>query len=554
MIRSRRFAMTWALYLFWALFINVVNEWMIIPLAEDYAIFGVTAVVLLILLWLTSIPTSVRRKWITFTLFSLLLGYGLSRISYYPLGARVGLGLIMTLGLFSLTWLYARVKIGYLALSGLMLFLASSWLPVGEWPFLTHFSVAYYGRMSVQPSDFSALPFAPIHTVTGTSVVTVENIDENKLDFERAAVSAKESPNALQDFLQNYSHLYNFVTVTSRNGHFSTHPTTPSELAEVRVNDLTNSFYPFERADWRILNGTVVQYMSPSVTPDVLAQMVNEPANFPVNAVALGSTVEEQETRNWTSLLTTLGVQPAQPQLAITKGYLEGSYDGRTIHLTVPDSKVIGYGSFTASGVHEALLQGGNRFDIVSLDASPGQLVTTFSGTSTQPLSNDVIVGPLTNTGPDAIFVNASPAFILQAQGGRWSVKYTAPNPYLRFEAAVRFGGEQTPEIVTDDPSYIRNAPTRYFTSYTFREGPSQGQLVRNWRVYHTNVVNVKPVQFQSGGPQYLTVAIYGTGKFLILRRMNLPLLPIAVILLGLAFVVGWGLRLFGNKGGTRRA
>lgn len=554
MTKSRRFPMTWALYLFWAIFINVVNEWMIIPLAEDYAIFGVTAVVLLILLWLTSIPTSQRRRWITFTLYSLLLGYGLSKISYYPLVPRIGLGLIMTLGLFSLTWFYARVKVSYLALSGFVLFLASSWLPVGEWPFLTHFSVAYYGRMSLQPSDFSALPFASIRTATGTAVVTVENIDVNKLNFERAAVSAKESPTALQDFLQNYSHLYHFVTIASQNGHFSTHPTTASELAEIQVNDLINSFYPFEQANWRLLDGAVVQYMSPSVTPDVLAQMINEPANLPTNAVALGGAVEQQEIQNWTTLLTSLGVQPVQPELAIVNGYLEGSYGGRTIHLLVPDSKIVGYGSFTANGLHQVLLQGENRFDVVSLDTAPGQLATTFTGSSDQPLSNDVIVGPLTNSGPDAIFVNASPAFILQASGGQWSMRYTAPNPYLRFEAAVRFKGTQTPEIVTDDPSYIRNAPTRYFTSYTFREGSKQGQLVRNWRIYHTNLVNVHPVQFQSGGPQYLTAAIYGTGKFLILRRTNLPLLPIAIILLGLTLIVGWGLRLAANKGGIRRA
>lgn len=101
------------------------------------------------------------------------------------------------------------------------------------------------------------------------------------------------------------------------------------------------------------------------------------------------------------------------------------------------------------------------------------------------------------------------------------------------------------PEIITDDPSYIRNSPVRYFTSYTYRDG----QLVRNWRVFKTNLVNVNAVQFTPGGPQYIVASNYGTGELFVLKRHRWPVVPAASVLLGITIISGWWLRL---KAGRR--
>lgn len=554
MTRTKKFGLTWVLYLFWALFINAVNEWIIIPLAEDFAIIGVVVIVALVVLWLTSIPKSSRRRWIAFSLFSLMLGYGLSSISNYPIVRRIELSILMILGLVVIAWLFARIKIVYLGLSTLALIVANTWLPISEWPFLTHFSVAYYGRFNILSSDFPALPFAPIQTSHGEALVTVENYRESNLNFEKAAIKAVDSPNALQDLLQNFSHLYRFVTVVDENGRFVSHPTTAQELSKVNINDLISSFFPFERADWRVLNGTVVQYMSPSVSPQILAQMVGTPANFPINEVALANVVEQHEKQSWDRLLNQLGVLPSQPKLSIVGGVLQGQYLGKDIHLSVQDTKILGYGSFTTTGAHEVVLQGANRIDVVSLDSSPGKLVATYHGTSIKPLSNDMVVGPLTKNGSDALFVNATPAYILQYVHQQWKVVYTAPNPSFRFEASVQYQSGQAPEILTNDPSYVRNSPTRYFTSYRFVPGEKQGQLVRNWRVYHTNLVNVRLIQFQDNSSPDVVASIYGTSKFVILRRSQLPVVPGAITILVLFIVAGWGKRLWERKGVTRNA
>lgn len=552
MTKRRKFGLTWLLYIVWALFINAINVWIIIPLAEDFAILGVVAIVVLVVLWLTSIPQSSRRRWISFSLYSLMLGYGLSSISNYPIAERIEIGILMIVGLLVIAWLFARVKALYLSLAALAIVAANTWLPISEWPFLTHFSVAYYGLSNISSSDFSALPFAPVQTSHGTAIVTVQHYQESKLNFEKAAIKAVESPNALQNLLQNYTHLYRFITVTDQNGRFVSHPTTAQELAKVNVNNLISSFFPFERADWRVVNGKVLQYMSPSVSPQVLAQMVQSQANFPINEVALANVVEQQERQSWDHLLSQLGVLPSTPKLSIVNGVLQGQYLNQQIHVSVPDSKILGYGSFTATGVHEVLLQGANRLDVVSLGTAPGRLVASYRGTTIQPLSNDVVSGPLTSNGRDAVFVNASPAYIVEFGSQQGKVVYTAPNPSLRFEGSVQFKPGQSPEIITDDPSYIRNSPTRYFTSYRFEQGPKTGQLIRNWRVYHTNLVNVQLTQFQPGKPPYVVAAIYGTSKFVILRRSYLPVLPGAIALLAGFIVVGWGIRIWGKKEGTR--
>ncbi|MCL6444574.1 MAG: hypothetical protein K6T83_14170, partial [Alicyclobacillus sp.] len=150
----------WIWYLLWALFVNACNFWLITPLVEDYAMLGVVAVFVLSAVWVLSIPRTVRRKWISFTLFSLLLGQGMSSVSVFEWSMRVKWGLLLSLGLILLVWLFARVRLLTSVLSAAGLIIANLLLPMSAWPFLTHFTVAYSAVKSLTPSDMPALPIA----------------------------------------------------------------------------------------------------------------------------------------------------------------------------------------------------------------------------------------------------------------------------------------------------------------------------------------------------------------------------------------------------------
>ncbi len=535
---------TWLLFLAWAVFVNACNVWIIRPLAEDFALLGVAAIVVLAVLWVTSVPTKYRRVWIGFTIFSLLVGDGLGEIATKSWLPKVAWSLVTILGLTVIGWAFTRFKYRYFLGSALVLLILNWLLPLDDWAFLTHFQVAYRAQLPMQTSDIPALPLQVIHTARGTSVVTLENIQETDKQIQNDAQMAGDTPDSLENMLRNAQHRYAFVELVQSGGHFHLESLPTDSLSAVDPMAFTNSFFPFIRGYWIVDNGKVVQYMAPAQSPTVLMDLVNNSGYLPSLLTAVGESTERQETQDWQTLLTQLKVPASNNALHIEQGRLIGMYNGQSVSIPVHAYSVIATGSFTAPGAHEVLLQGVNDLEVVSLDTR--RVVTDYHGDPLHPLPSDVVTGPIDNSGRDVIFVNSSPAIILQAEAsGKWRQLYQATNDSLRFETSVRFPGDAVPEIITDDPSYIRNSPVRYFTSYTYRDG----QLVRNWRVFKTNLVNVNAVQFTPGGPQYIVASNYGTGELFVLKRHRWPVVPAASVLLGITIISGWWLRL---KAGRR--
>jgi len=535
----------WVLFASWALFVNAINEWILGPMVKDFAVFGVFVVVMLLVLWLVSIPKAKRRSWIGFTIFSLLLGQGMSSVAYYPVHTRVGLEILMFVGLLTVVWAFTRIRILTLLAPSLAVLLANAYLPISEWPFLTHFEVVQDGRLGLVPSDMPALPFAQISTSTGSAFITLELTKPNQIALKTLTDEATKSPNALEDVLRTAKDEYRLIKISQVNGHIVQTTPTAADIAKVNPFDLVGSFFPYSSAQWVAFDNQVIQFMVPSHPPESATKLGLETATYPTNMIAFAEQTKQAEITSWQHLLNTLGVQASQPTLTIQNGYLIGQFNGHLIHVPIHGKTIISEGAFTQTGSHQVLIEGANQLQIVDLGTGSGAVVANYKTDANSPLPSDIVTGPLTLGGTNAIFVNATPAYILQVRtDGRVKTIYTAPNPSLRFEADIHFAGEATPEIITDDPSYIRNAPTRYFTSYTYRTG----QLYRNWRVFRTNVVNVHPIQFTKEGTQYVAVAIYGTGQFLILKRTEWPVIPIASGLLGVWIL--WDLVSVFGRGG----
>ncbi len=540
----------WILYLLWALFINMCNIWLIGPLVEDYSILGVISLFVILGIWLISIPPKWRKKWITFTLFAIMLGTGYSSLSYYPTGHRVVLTIVISVLLIVLAAWVGKVRILSLVFGALVLIAGNWWLPFSDWTFLSHFSVAYYGKLGLNPADMPSLPVVPVPTSNGKNVlITLSLMPETTQDVQTSVAAAGSTPNSLHDVIQSFDHRYEVMEITYQNGKFVRVPAKPSDIARLNPIDLVSTFFPMEEARWSVENGKVIQYTVPTITAQQYAQISNDAANYPSNALAMAEQVQEANMRNWDELLAKLGITPTH-QLSVANGILHGTWNGHDIHVAVNSTALVATGSFTSPNAQQALLEGANRLQIVDLNSGSGKLVSTYVGSATSPVSSDIRVGAIDNSGREAIFVNDAPAFILQASAhGPWKTLYTAPpNSSLRFEGSAVWGSDKTPEIITDDPSLLRPTPTRFLTSYTYRDG----QLYRNWRVYHTNVVNVYPVRFQPNGKMYLAFTIYNQGKFFILSRQFIPVVPITASLLGLSVLIGFILRM--RMGGQKRA
>lgn len=526
--------------LFWALFVNAVNRWLLIPVVLDYAAVGLLLLTVIVLLWILSIPLKKRRSWIGLTVFSLLLGTGAGNVLQRDsVAVSIVILLIMSLGLMALTRLLTKARLPHLFGSAIVIIVANAVLPLDLWPFLTNFGIAYRADLPMASSDFPSLPMEVAGVPGDQKVVTLQLLQERPKDITQRAEQATQQPGDLEDELRNANHRYRLVAVTdTKRGGFHLEPLTPVTAKGVDPFPLVTTFFPTIRAEWNVEGGDIVQYMVPAESPAVLTRMATSPGNLVPNLNALAEQTESAEVQAWNNVTGSSNVSGQDTGLVVVNGYLEGQWAGHSVHIRVGGTRVIGAGSFTSPGAKEVALAGPNLLQIVSLPDN--KVVSTYHGTPTQPLTNDVVSGPLDKSGQDVLFVNSSPAQIIKATTtDAWRVLYTAPNASFRFEASVPTRSKQ-PEVITDDPSLMRRNPTRYFTGYQYQNG----NLERIWRVYHTDVVHVHTIQFQPHGPTYLSVGIYGSGQVLLLRQHHIPVVQISSGVLALVIIGGFALRI----------
>ncbi|WP_067617288.1 hypothetical protein [Alicyclobacillus acidiphilus] len=538
-------------YLFWALFINVIYIWILRPVVQDLAVYGVLIDAALIVVWLTSIPRSVRRPWVVYTMVVLLIGEGLSTLAFGSVKTSTLGTIVMCVGLLIIAGWFGRVKLLPAFIGVVALVVAEMFIPRDDWAFLDHFKILQESRVHLTLQDMQEAPLAVIHKATGDAIITVDGYVPSSTDLEALAMNATDSPDALYNALQTANGEYQLVELEEQNGHLVKTTPTAKDLALVNPLQLVQAFFPYEIAHWYVNDGQISEYLTPYLDDrDAVATAVN-PAAYASSIQVVANQAAQEEIENWDDCLRQLGVSPASGGLDVENGKLTGLDRGKSVSVPIDASTVVGIGHFTSKTDDQALLIGNNELHVV--DLATGKVVSTYHGTVDNPVPNDVKIGPLVSGGTDAVFVNAVPAYILTVDSsGKWHQVYTATSSTFRFEAIMP-NGQAQPEIVTNDPSMLRNSPTRYFSAYHFVGNPEgHGQLVRDWRVFRTNVVNVTPLKLQADGPEDLALDIYGTGEYMVIQKTNAPLLPIAAILLGLIIVIGWGIRL--TRGNRRDA
>jgi hypothetical protein len=523
----------------WAVLVNLVNVWVVRPLVEDLAVVGVFIVLLLSALWMSSIPSRWRRCWLVFTVFSLLVGQAWSAFAVLPVPARIGTGALALAVLSVLARWLGRVPVSRLFAAALVLSALNTWLPEDLWPFLTHFRVVASGRMEVDTGNYPVLPLTVVKVPGGEAVITVTKWSGHIGDANPMTVddATKKLPSGHV--------IYQYVQLAMKDGQIVQRPATPEELAQVPVSDLVNPYAPFDRNSWQVVDGHMLAFTVQTESSVAAITRALQPAQYISSLVHLVSIADQAQWNDWRQALEKLGVSAGVQPVRVQRDVLIGHYDGHRIHVPVAAPLIIGSGSFTHRGAHELLLAGSDRLQVVSLDEGRGRVVATYNGPIGYPVAGEITVGPIDGSGRDAIFVNASPAYILQVSvDGRWQRVYTAPNVELHFLGSVRFPGEARPEILTNDRSQLRTAAITYFTSYTYQSG----QLYRNWRVYQTGVGNLRKVQFEQGGTTFLVAVLAGQGRYVVLARHHWPILPLTVGLLVVALVIGWGMRLWERR------
>ncbi|MDI9259037.1 hypothetical protein [Alicyclobacillus sendaiensis] len=539
MAKSSKTVGLWIWYIFWALFANAVYVWILRPLVDDLALYGVLAAIAVILLWLSSLKRPIRRRWVIYTLFALMVAEGYSTLAF---ASKIKQGLV-AVAMLLLLWLMAvivgRVRPVAALLGGASVVIAQVFLPLNDWAFLTHFRVLQDAQVNLRVQNSPEAPFAVIPVAGGQAIITIDSHIPTRQELEQRAISATDSPDALYNVLQTAQGEYEIVELKSVGGHLKKVVPTPQDLARVNPLDLVRAFFPYELANWYVDNGRVYEYLTPFLTDQQAVEAALDPAAYPASFQAIANQASAKEVANWDDCLAELGVKPDRAGVYVSNDRLMGLGAGRASAVTMQAESVVGEGHFTSSRDDQILLVGDNSLHVY--DVNLGRIVASYQGSADNPVPNDIRIGPLVAGGRDAVFVNASPAYILTVSPqGTWRRVYTAPSQSFRFETVLT-GVRPYPEILTNDPSYVRNSPVRYFSAYRFVPNANgTGQLVRVWRVFRTNVVNVTPLHLAGVPSEVLALDIYGTGDYLVISPWNVPVLPAASVALLAIIVGGW--------------
>ncbi|SIS91119.1 hypothetical protein [Alicyclobacillus vulcanalis] len=539
MAKSWKTVGLWIWYAFWALFANAVYVWILRPLVDDLALYGVLAVMAIVLLWMTSLKRPIRRRWLIYTLFALMVAEGYSSLAFASKLKQALVAVAMLLLLWILALIMGRVRPVASLLGGACVVAAQVFLPLNDWAFLTHFRVLQDAQVNLRVQNSPEAPFAVIPVTGGQAIITIDSHVPTKQELEQRAMAATDSPDALYNALQTAQGEYEIVELKSVGGRLKKEVPTPQDLARVNPLDLVRAFFPYELANWYVDNGRVYEYLTPFLTDQQAVEAALDPAAYPASFQAIANQASAKEIANWDDCLAELGVKPDRAGVYVSDDRLMGLGSNHGAHVTMQAESVVGEGHFTSTQDEQILLVGDNSLHVY--DVNLGKIVASYEGSADNPVPNDIRIGPLVRGGRDAVFVNASPAYILTVDPqGTWRRVYTAPSQSFRFEAVLT-GVQPYPEILTNDPSYIRNSPVRYFSAYRFVPSSNgTGQLVRVWRVFRTNVVNVTPLHLAGVPNEVLALDIYGTGDYLVISPSHAPVLPAACIVLAAIIVGGW--------------
>ncbi|WP_026962118.1 hypothetical protein [Alicyclobacillus herbarius] len=501
--------------------INLLDVWLVRPLVDDLAFLGVVFVLLLMLCGLFSVPPQRRRRWVVYSLFSLCMCQGLAATTELPTFPRVLAAALCVLVLAVLGRLVGRLSIPLLLVSGLVLAAANAWLPESLWPLLTHFRVLATSKLPVDTGNYPVLPLAVVQTRDGKAVVTVTQWPNPTSKSESLAASR-----AIRQGKVPPGHLtYQYLQLVEDHGQIVEKLATPQALAQMPFSDLMGAFAPFDRSAWAVVDGRVLQYTVRTETSDEAVARALSPAQYSSALADLAAVADQAQWQDWQQALRRVGERPT-PGWYVQNGDLVGTYHGRAIRVHVDGELVVGTGSFTREHAHQVLVAGSNQLQVVSVDEGHGRVVASVRGPVANPIGGAIEIGPVGTSHRDAVFVNASPAYILYfTPDGRAKRLYTAPNENLQFLGSLRFPGEQYPEILANDRSWLRSSNTTYLTSYTYRDG----QLYRNWRIFISGMANVRSVRFTAGGPDCLVAALAGQSRYVVLVRHDLPVQPLLV-------------------------
>ncbi len=516
----------------------------------EYSMLGVLFVLAASVAFIYAFPRGDRKVVIRFTLFSVMTSVGIASFASEPLVWRiidfvVFLVLALILGGFLVGVKTRRLFVVIIAIT-----LLQVWVPLGDLSTLAYFDIRYIGHLASPDSQVPSLPVVamPDPTRPGLQeIITLRGHRPVKSEAQDLIDMANANPaqaTSILNALKELQNSYDVIAIRPGRLRLITHYATTQELSQLPFSSLGLVDFPFTTTHFLNVANHTRMYLSLSAGPGSLLSMLLSPGTVATSIADLSLQTVTAEQRNWQSV-TGHSVDQTDG-LSIQNGYLTGTFNGVSVHFRTAGVAVLGVHHMlppSVGGGSQAVVEGNNTIQVVALPPAKPHVIATMHGSYLHPLTMDVVFADLTGSHQDALLVNTVPAQIFQLSAtGSWQRLWVSGRDSFRFETAFKRPGGDL--LIVNSPSLMNAAKTRYLGGYLYRNG----QLVRVFRVYHGNFVDLHTVHVSSASQTELLTSVYSHQEIMLLGPQVLPWLLLVEVGYGLALIVGIVRRVKGRR------
>ncbi len=516
----------------------------------EYSLLGVLFVLAASVAFIYAFPRGDRKVVVRFTLFSVMTSVGIASFASEPLVWRiidfvVFLVLALILGGFLVGVKTRRLFVVIIAIT-----LLQVWVPLGDLSTLAYFDIRYIGHLASPDSQVPSLPVVamPDPTRPGLQeIITLRGHRPVKSEAQDLIDMANADPaqaTSILNALKELQNSYDVIAIRPGRLRLITHYATTQELSQLPFSSLGLVDFPFTTTHFLNVANRTRMYLSLSAGPGSLLSMLMSPGTVATSIANLSLQTVTAEQSNWKSV-TGHSVDQTDG-LSIQNGYLTGTFNGVPVHFRTAGVAVLGVHHMlplSVGGGSQAVVEGNNTIQVVALPPARPHVIATMQGSYLHPLTMDVVFADLTGSHQDALLVNTVPAQIFQLSStGSWQRLWVSGRDSFRFETAFKRPGGDL--LIANSPSLMNAAKTRYLGGYLYRNG----QLVRVFRVYHGNFVDLHTVHVSSASQTELLTSVYSHQEIMLLGPQVLPWLLLVEAGYGLALIVGIVRRVKGRR------
>lgn len=534
------------LLILYSLFVILFYQLVFTGWTTEYSFYGVAGVIVASLVFIFAYPKQDRSMLIRFTLFSLMISFALASFVAESNTWRMIDYVALVIFAVILGRIFVKISMLKLLVVIIVISLFQVWVPLSDMGLLSAFSIRLIDHIDSPDKQVPSIPVALVNDPNRPGVqtiITLRGHAPKKGEVQQLITMMANDPaqaSQANAAVAEIQHSYDLVSVSPHGSGFKEKSATIAELAQLRSDQLGLIDFPFTTAHFLSIGSKVRMYVTLSQNPGQMFTMLMNPGSMADALGRLSLSVQQQVSQNWRAL--TSRTADVIDGLMIQHGRLQGEFRGNSISMPTNAVALLGVYPILPKQIDstpQAVLEGNNFIQIVSLSAPQGKVVGTLTGTYTYPLTRDIVFGDLTGNGQDELMINTIPAQIVQFMGINQSKRlWVSGQSSFRFETV--FQKATGDEIIANAPATITTSPTRYLGGYVYRSG----SLVPVFRAYHVDLVSLHAAHVTSSQQTELLTSTYAHQKIMLLAPTRFPWLLIVEIVYGLLVLLGIGRRI----------